>query len=340
VSNHVASSARHTAREQTVAAPSWTAASRLRNGLIFALLMTVVVAGAIAALPGLGAVKTRVDAGSPGWLCLAVLLELLSCLSFVVTFRVVFFRAPRQLAQKIAWSEMAFGMLVPLGGAGGVALGAWVLHAKGAPLGRVTRRSAVLFLLTSAVNGIVLVSAGLVLGSGLTAGPHPLTLGLLPAVLAAAALALGSALPLVRRGRVTGAIADAVRDTWDLVRAGDPKLAAAFGYLLFDIAVLWTCLRAFGCSPAVAPLVLGYQIGYLANLVPVPGGLAVLDGGLTGALALYGLPLAPAAAAVLVYHAIALWLPTILGSVAFARLRRTLGEPLSPAVYAAQGNAT
>jgi len=72
----------------------------------------------------------------------------------------------------------------------------------------------------------------------------------------------------------------------------------------------------------------------------VPGGLAVLDGGLTGALALYGLPLAPATAAVLVYHAIALWLPTVLGSVAFVRLRQTLGEPLSPAVYAAQDDAT
>jgi uncharacterized membrane protein YbhN (UPF0104 family) len=131
-----------------------------------------------------------------------------------------------------------------------------------------------------------------------------------------------------------GPLRAAVGDTWRLVRAGDPKLAAAFGYLLFDIAVLWACLRAFGCAPSVAALVLGYQIGYLANLIPVPGGLAVLDGGLTAALGLYGVPLAPAAAAVLVYHGIALWLPTTRGLVEFARLRGTLNEPLPPAVYA------
>jgi len=43
---------------------------------------------------------------------------------------------------------------------------------------------------------------------------------------------------------------------------------------------------------------------------------------------LYGIPAVPAAAAVLLYHAIALWIPTLLGLIAFARLSRTLDEPL------------
>jgi hypothetical protein len=47
----------------------------------------------------------------------------------------------------------------------------------------------------------------------------------------------------------------------------------------------------------------------------------VLEGGLLGALLLYGLPVAPAAAAVILYHAIALWVPTIGGTIGFARLR-------------------
>jgi uncharacterized membrane protein YbhN (UPF0104 family) len=74
----------------------------------------------------------------------------------------------------------------------------------------------------------------------------------------------------------------------------------------------------------VAALVLGYTIGYLANAVPVPGGLGVLDGGLAAALLVYGAPAGHIAAAVLVYHAIALWLPGLGGLLAYAHLRRRL----------------
>jgi uncharacterized membrane protein YbhN (UPF0104 family) len=69
----------------------------------------------------------------------------------------------------------------------------------------------------------------------------------------------------------------------------------------------------------------------LANLVPVPGGIGPLEDGLTGALLLYGTRPGPTVAAVIVYHAIALWLPTIGGTIAFASLRRTLHKPLPAA---------
>jgi hypothetical protein len=36
-----------------------------------------------------------------------------------------------------------------------------------------------------------------------------------------------------------------------------------------------------------------------------------------------------AAAAVLLYHAIVLWLPTLLGTVAFLRVRATLDAPMT-----------
>ena len=50
----------------------------------------------------------------------------------------------------------------------------------------------------------------------------------------------------------------------------------------------------------------------------------MLDGGLAGALVLYGMPPATAAAAVLVYHAIALWVPSLGGLIAYGLLRRKL----------------
>ena len=88
--------------------------------------------------------------------------------------------------------------------------------------------------------------------------------------------------------------------------------------------MLWACLRAVGASVPLLALVVGYQVGYLANLVPIPGAIGVLEGGLLGALVLYGLPAEPAAAAVVMYHAIALWVPTLAGTVSFVRLRKTV----------------
>jgi uncharacterized membrane protein YbhN (UPF0104 family) len=86
------------------------------------------------------------------------------------------------------------------------------------------------------------------------------------------------------------------------------------------------CLRAVGVRPPVLAMIVGYQIGYLANLLPVPGGIGVLDGGLLAALVLYKLPVAQAATAVILYHAIALWIPTIGGTVGFVRLRRSIAS--------------
>ena len=75
-------------------------------------------------------------------------------------------------------------------------------------------------------------------------------------------------------------------------------------------------------EPPVAALVLGYLVGFLANLIPVPGGVGVLDAGLVAALVLYGLPAEASAAAVLVYHAIAFWVPGAGGTLGYARFRR------------------
>ena len=71
-------------------------------------------------------------------------------------------------------------------------------------------------------------------------------------------------------------------------------------------------------------LTLGYSIGYAANSLPIPGGIGVLDAGLTGALVLYGVSPVHAAAAVIVYHAIAFWVPGLGGLLAYLRLRPRL----------------
>jgi hypothetical protein len=55
----------------------------------------------------------------------------------------------------------------------------------------------------------------------------------------------------------------------------------------------------------------------------------VLDGSLVGMLVLYGTSATVATAATVVYHAIALWIPAMWGTVAFLILRRTRNEPIT-----------
>ena len=69
-----------------------------------------------------------------------------------------------------------------------------------------------------------------------------------------------------------------------------------------------------------------YIVGYLANLIPIPGGVGVLEGGLAGTLILYGAPAAQAAAGVLIYHAIAFWIPSVGGLFSYRQIRRELAE--------------
>lgn len=309
---------------------------RLRIGIIGLAILMVIAAGLILALPGLDQVRDELGRMSPWWVIAALALEVLSCIGYALAFQLVFARAPRLFAARVAFSEQAFGAVVPVGGAGGVAVGAWMLRERGVAWNRIAQRSTVLFLLTSAINVIALVPAGLAYAIWGRRDDHVL-LGLVPAAVGVVVIAGGALLP-----RWTGAIhserrsavllrglIDAFGDTRQLLLRPQPRVVGAYLYFVCDVAVLGVCLVATGLRPDVSALVLGYLLGYLGNLIPVPGGVGVLDGGLLGGLALYGEPISHrTTAAVLVYHAIVLWVPTTIGTVAFIRARRTLHTPL------------
>jgi uncharacterized membrane protein YbhN (UPF0104 family) len=310
----------------------------LRNGFITLALALALAAGLLLAVPGLSGVATTVSKMKPGWLVIAVVLEILSCASYIVVFLQVFKRAPRRIGARVALSEEAFGSAVSLGGAGSLAVGAWLMVERGAPARRVAERSAVLFFYTSAINVITLILAGLGLFLGLP-GPRNLLLSIVPAGVGAVVLILFLSLPryadrMVRRIRpgrlhtVLTETAASVRDTKQLLVHPDWRIIGAFGYLWFDIAVLFACFAAAGHTPPLAPVVLAYQIGYLSNFIPVPGGIGVLDGTLIGTLVLYGVGGTVATAATLVYHAIALWVPAVWGTIAFVLLQRTKRKPI------------
>ena len=297
--------------------------------------------------PGLGEVRDRLAGAKPEWIALAVAFEALSGISYVLMFRPIFCEhMPWRTSWEIGWSELAMGSLVPASGAGGLALGAWILHEGGMPAERIARRSVAFFLIKSSVNFVAVAVLGTALALGLFGPDLSLWLTALPAALSVVVIALVIAIPRlgpgpepepdagrVRRGVAAArkALIDGTAEALEILRSRDRLvLLGAFGYWAWDNAVLWATFHAFGSAPAITVILMGYLIGQLGGLLPLPGGLGGIDGGLLGTLVVYGTPAATTAAAILAYRVILFWLPLIVGAFAFASLRRGLNRPDRP----------
>jgi uncharacterized membrane protein YbhN (UPF0104 family) len=323
---------------------------RLRNGLISLVIFCGLVAALLLAVPGLRSAAERITDADPAWVGVAVVLELLSCAGYVILFELVFAKLRRRVASRLSLSELAMNSVVSAGGVGGFALGAWVLRTSGAPLRRIAERSVVMFLLTSVVNVAAVIVFGVLMGAGVLSGSTNPLLTFLPAAVALAAVAGTLALAAwaeraERRrppphGRIIGALgalAEGVRGAIAMLRRPDWRLGGAVAYWFFDNAVLWACMYAYGHEPAVGAVVLAYLVGMLANSLPIPGGFGAVEGGLVGMLLLYGeRPASVVVAAVITYRAISLWVPSIIGTIAFWGVRAELGRPL---LRSAEGGA-
>jgi uncharacterized protein (TIRG00374 family) len=327
--------------------PEQLSGRRLRSRLLFGAGLVLVVIAIVTLLPGLDGLRTRLSHAQPGWLLLGVGLKVLSGLGYVAVFRMVFCRRMTwRVSFQIGMSELGANALFPTGGAGGLALGAWALRRGGMPASEIARRTVAFFLLTSVPNVVGVVIVGLGLATQVLPGETNLALTLLPAVIAAlsivGALLVGRTAGGLhlrqqrseegessRRSRVLlktlVAIADGVNEAVALLREGNAWLIGGLvAYLVFDLMVLWATFHAFGLAPPLAIVWIGYLIGELGGLIPVPGGIGGIDAGLVGTFVLYGVPITSAASAVLAYRAIALWVPALLGAAAFVLLRRTL----------------
>jgi uncharacterized membrane protein YbhN (UPF0104 family) len=309
-----------------------------RLGLVVVLLAALVLAAVLA--PGLGEVKRRLGDASPGWLALAVVLEALSCASYVLMFRPVFCaHLPVRETTEIALAELAVGSLVPTSGASGVAFGAWILHREGMPDDAIARRSVAFLEIKSAVNFVAVAILGVLMAAGL-GPPRSLLLTALPAALSIAFLAAAAMLSRLGPGEDPGpgaawtrralhaardALGTGTEEALALLRRHDWKLlAGAIGYWAFDNAVLWATFKAVGADVPLTVIAMGYLIGQLGGVLPLPAGIGGIDGGLLGALVVYGAPAAETAAAVLAYRIILFWLPLLAGGAAFALLLRRL----------------
>jgi uncharacterized protein (TIRG00374 family) len=303
-------------------------------------------------LLGLGHTWNRIEHGDPWWLGAAVILECFSFLSYIILFRAVFVRGGSRIdmraSYQITMAGLAATRLFAAAGAGGIALTAWAVRRSGMEPRIVACR---LIAFTALIYGVfmaTLVVCGLGLYLGIFPGSAPFAITVIPAIFGAVVITIFLAVSLLpgdfdrlvarwahggRLGRLASHIAAApaaaasgVRTAISLVRSRDPALLGAVGWWGFDIAVLWACFHAFGGSPPTAVVVMSYFVGMLGNVLPLPGGIGGVDGAMIGAFSAFGVSPDLAVVAVLAYRALAFWLPTLPGAVAYLQLRRTVNR--------------
>jgi len=270
--------------------------------------------------------------------------------SFVIDINAMLFGMPRALFAVLSLTvyhagASGTGLLysaIAIGGTLAVLGSGWVQHVN--RLGRVTIAMVLIWGLAIGGAGLVrtIVPAAIAAMISLLIGAMALLPGDIERRLAKWEARSGRLGHWVTVGVTVPAMAaSGVRTAIELIRSRDPGLLGAPAWWGFDICVLWACFHAFGTPPPFTVILMCYFVGMVGNLLPLPGGLGGVEGGMIGAFAAFGVDFNLAVLAVLSYRAISFWLPTLPGAVAYFQLRRTVArwrsEQVAPA--GSSGNA-
>jgi uncharacterized protein (TIRG00374 family) len=304
-------------------------------------------------LAGVGTTVHRLEDGNTWWIAVGVVLEMLSFGGYMVLFRAVFVRGQGRIGLRESYEITMAGVvatrLFAAAGAGGIALTAWALRRSGMPPRLVACRMVAFMVLLYVIFAASLLLDGVGLGIGLFPGGGSFAITIVPAIVAAILFAVAGAMALLpgdlerrlsrwasgsghfarfvaRAVAVPALVASGVRTAIDLVRERDPGLLGAVGWWGFDIAVLWSMFHAFGSPPPFTVIWMAYFVGMLGNLLPLPGGIGGVEGGMIGAFAAFGVDFNLAYVSVLAYRGLSFWLPTLPGAVAYFQLRRTVAK--------------
>jgi uncharacterized protein (TIRG00374 family) len=327
--------------------------------LLFGLFVLSAIAFLYFVLPKLAGLQDtwdRAKTGEPGWLIAAGGLEIISFGGYILLFRTVFVRGYDRIdwsaSYQITMASLAATRLFASAGAGGVVLTAWALRRSGMGRRLVACRMIAFLVLLYAVFMASLVIFGLGLRVGIFNGSAPFAVTVIPAIFGAAVISIAMALAFVpadfeRRldrwaggshesvakiaralATVPASFASGVRTAIKLVRERHWGVLGAIIWWFFDIGTLWASFHAFGGPgiPTFPVIVVAYFCGQLGNLLPLPGGIGGVDGGMIGAFIAFGVPGGLAVVAVLVYRGFSFWIPTIPGIIAYLQLRRTVAR--------------
>jgi putative heme transporter len=323
-----------------------------RSMWLFALFVLTALAFLYLVLPQLGGVKhtwDRLNEGDSWWIAVAVALQVAAMASYIAIFHGVHVPPGSRITFResylITMAGLAATRLFAAGGAGGVAVTAWALRRSGMRRREVAERMIAFLVLMYGAYMVALIVCGVGLYTGLFAGPHPFAITIGPAIVAAIVILLALAVAFVPtdlerrlssdrapvrwlRGLATGSASASggVRYAGYKLRHPDWAMLGTVAWWGLNIAVLYAAFRAFGQAPPTAVLVQAFFVGMLANLLPLPGGIGGVDGGMIGAFIAFGVSGSLALIAVLVYRLLSFWLPSIPGAIAYFQLRRTVNR--------------
>ena len=322
---------------------------RVVGSVVFVVAVLLFLYFVLPEISGMGETWERVADGDHRWLAAALAFEVLSMASYVALFHGVHIprgsRVTLRDSYLITMASLAAALLLAAGGAGGVALTAWALRRSGRPRREVAERMIAFLILLYGVYVLAMVVCGVGLRIGVFSGSAPFGVTVVPAIVGAIVIALVLPLAFVpedfperierlshRRPRAArwlrrlalgpASIRGGLRFALHLVAHPDRALVGVATWWIFNIAVLWASFNAFGEAPPIAVIVQGYFVGMLGNLLPLPGGIGGVDGGMIGAFVAFGVAGSLAVLAVLAYRLFAFWLPTIPGIIAYLGLRK------------------
>lgn len=101
---------------------------------------------------------------------------------------------------------------------------------------------------------------------------------------------------------------------------------------LLDVAVLWVVFAALGQRLHLGVLLVGYGVANIAMALPItPGGLGLVEAGMSSTFTAFGVPPATAVVGVLGYRLISFWLPVLAGVPQYLAATRRVGAPQTSA---------
>jgi uncharacterized membrane protein YbhN (UPF0104 family) len=319
--------------------------------------VVVIIAAIYFLLPAIVGVEdglAKLDDGDPVWIAIAVGFSFLMFAANIAQFKGVVggdvLRLNWSESYQINMAGLAASRLFSAGGAGGIVLTYWALRKAGMPRQQSAARMVAFLVLMYSVYLLALVICGILLRTGVLAGPNPPGLTIVPAAIAGGILLLLLLVTLVpgdlqrrlarsspdtffgrlgvRLATVPATVSTATRMALEIVKSGKRGLlavAGAVGFWAANIAIMWASFEAFGLDVEGAVVVQGFFVGMAANLIPgAPGGVGAVDAGMIGTYVLFGLDGSSVFAAVLLYRFIAFWLPLPTGIIAFFQLRGTI----------------
>jgi uncharacterized membrane protein YbhN (UPF0104 family)/tRNA A-37 threonylcarbamoyl transferase component Bud32 len=230
---------------------------------------------------------------------------------------------------------VSFVNLVAPTGASSAIMNIRFLQKQGVEVGAATSSGVLLGLAGTVTQFTLFVLTAIVVGQEVNfsdvggAGPdhEERSLILLLVFVGAVLLGIAFAIRPVRRflqQKVWPQVVGALRNIWGILSTPRQLFMIMGGsvaaQLLYSLCLL-SCLTAYGGSLSVAEIVfVNTSASFLASLVPVPGGIGVMEAAMVSGLTAFGIPPEIATATVVTHRLFTTYLPPIWGNFATKKL--------------------